>query len=60
MLFERIVSEGLAHNSYMIGDAGTAAVIDPRRDGDIYLEIAARNSCIWWIALCRSDSTDPL
>ena len=45
MLFERIVSEGLAHNSYLIGDAGEAAVIDPRRDGDIYREIAARNSC---------------
>jgi hydroxyacylglutathione hydrolase len=45
MLFERIVSEGLAHNSYIIGDAGKAAVIDPRRDGDIYLETAARNAC---------------
>jgi len=44
MLFERIFSEGLAHNSYIIGDAGKAAVIDPRRDGDIYLEIAARSS----------------
>lgn len=45
MLFERIFSEGLAHNSYIIGDAGKAAVIDPRRDGDIYLEIAARSNC---------------
>jgi hydroxyacylglutathione hydrolase len=45
MLFERVFSEGLAHNSYIIGDAGKAAVIDPRRDGDIYLEIAARNAC---------------
>jgi hydroxyacylglutathione hydrolase len=45
MLFERIFSEGLAHNSYIIGDAGKAAVIDPRRDGEIYLEIAARNAC---------------
>jgi len=45
MLFERIFSEGLAHNSYIIGDAGKAAVIDPRRDYDIYLEIAARNAC---------------
>jgi hydroxyacylglutathione hydrolase len=45
MLFERVFSEGLAHNSYIIGDAGKAAVIDPRRDGDIYLEIAARNNC---------------
>jgi hydroxyacylglutathione hydrolase len=45
MLFERIVSEGLAHHSYIIGDEGKAAVIDPRRDSDIYLEIAAGNSC---------------
>ncbi|MBU7033338.1 MAG: MBL fold metallo-hydrolase [Theionarchaea archaeon] len=36
MIFEKIVSEGLAHNSYMIGSAGEAAVIDPRRDCDIY------------------------
>jgi hydroxyacylglutathione hydrolase len=45
MLFERVFSEGLAHMSYIIGDAGKAAVIDPRRDGDSYLEIAARNGC---------------
>jgi hydroxyacylglutathione hydrolase len=45
MLFERIFSEGLAHTSYIIGDAGKAIVIDPRRDSDIYLETAARNSC---------------
>jgi hydroxyacylglutathione hydrolase len=45
MLFERVFSEGLAHNSYIIGDAGKAAVIDPRRDVDIYREIAARNAC---------------
>ncbi len=43
MLFERVFSAGLAHNSYIIGDAGKAVVIDPRRDGEIYLEIAARN-----------------
>jgi hydroxyacylglutathione hydrolase len=45
MLFERVVSEGLAHNSYMVGAGGKAAVIDPRRDCDIYLGIAARNNC---------------
>ena len=45
MVFERVFSGGLAHNSYIIGDAGKAAVIDPRRDYDIYLEIAARNAC---------------
>jgi hydroxyacylglutathione hydrolase len=40
VLFERIESEGLAHYSYLIGDGGEAAVIDPRRDCDIYLEEA--------------------
>lgn len=45
MLFEQIVSKGLAHNSYIIGSRGSAAVIDPRRDCDIYLRIAARGSC---------------
>lgn len=36
MLFKRIESEGLAHYSYIIGDGGEAAVIDPRRDCSIY------------------------
>lgn len=42
MLFERVVSEGIAHNSYLIGSGGNAAVIDPRRDCGIYLELADR------------------
>ncbi|MCK9591561.1 MAG: MBL fold metallo-hydrolase [Methanoregula sp.] len=46
MLFERIVSEGIAHNSYLIGSGGRAAVIDPRRDCDIYLDIAQRNEMV--------------
>src|SRR6266851_3394322 len=33
----------LAHASYMVGSEGVAAVIDPQRDVDIYLEAAARN-----------------
>ena len=40
MLFEKLVAEGLAHNSYFIGSGGEAAVIDPRRDCDAYLAIA--------------------
>lgn len=40
MNFERIISEGLAHFSYLIEDGGEAAVIDPRRDCDIYAETA--------------------
>jgi len=42
LVFEQINSEGLAHLSYIIGDdkAGVVAVIDPRRDVDVYLEMA--------------------
>jgi len=43
MLFERIVSEGLAHNSYLIGSGSDAAVIDPRRDCGIYCTLARKN-----------------
>ncbi|KAF5410534.1 MAG: MBL fold metallo-hydrolase [Euryarchaeota archaeon] len=42
MIFERIKSAGLAHNSYLIGSEGEAAVIDPRRDCDVYIELAER------------------
>jgi len=42
MLFERIESEGLAHYSYLIGDGGEAAVIDPRRDCSVYINRASR------------------
>ncbi|MFO8132818.1 MAG: MBL fold metallo-hydrolase [Thermoplasmatota archaeon] len=43
MLFERIVSPGLAHNSYILGSRDSAAVIDPRRDAWTYGEVARRN-----------------
>lgn len=45
MLFLRIKSEGLAHISYFIGSGSEAAVIDPRRDIDVYLGIA-REHCM--------------
>lgn len=40
--FERIITPGIAQISYLIGDnsTGTAAVIDPRPDVDIYVELA--------------------
>lgn len=44
MLIERFVSEGLAHNSYVVADGGEAAVIDPRRDVDAYLDFARENA----------------
>ena len=43
MIFERIKSEGIAHNSYFIGSSSDAAVIDPRRDCQIYAEIAQQH-----------------
>jgi hydroxyacylglutathione hydrolase len=46
MLFERIVAEGLAHNSYLIGSGDEGAVIDPRRDCGVYLDIARRNHLV--------------
>ncbi|MEF8832541.1 MAG: MBL fold metallo-hydrolase [Candidatus Thermoplasmatota archaeon] len=43
MLFERIKSEGIAHYSYIIGDQNDAVVIDPRRDCQIYQDLADRH-----------------
>jgi hydroxyacylglutathione hydrolase len=40
MIFERIVSPGLAHFSYFIAFENEAFVVDPRRDSDIYVEMA--------------------
>lgn len=44
MIFETVKSAGIAHKSYFIGSNDVAAVIDPRRDCDIYLEIAKNNN----------------
>jgi hydroxyacylglutathione hydrolase len=45
MLLERIYTPGLAQVSYLVGDsaAGVAAVIDPRRDVGVYLDLSARH-----------------
>jgi hydroxyacylglutathione hydrolase len=45
VIFETVHTPGLAHRSYLIGDrtSGRAAVIDPRRDVDIYLDLARRH-----------------
>ena len=44
LIFETVQTEGIAELSYLIGDdvTGTAAVIDPRPDVEIYLELAKR------------------
>lgn len=43
MIFERIKSAGIAHNSYLIGSGSDAAVIDPRRDCRIYIDLARQH-----------------
>jgi glyoxylase-like metal-dependent hydrolase (beta-lactamase superfamily II)/rhodanese-related sulfurtransferase len=40
---ERFYLGCLAHASYAVGSEGVAAIVDPQRDVDIYLEAAARN-----------------
>jgi hydroxyacylglutathione hydrolase len=44
-ILERIETKGIAQLSYLIGDdeAGVAAVIDPRADVEIYLQLARRH-----------------
>ena len=43
MIIDRVYTPGLAQVAYLVADeaAGVAAVIDPRRDIDAYLEWAA-------------------
>ena len=43
MILERIKSEGVAHNSYLIGSESDAAVIDPRRDCQVYIDLAQQH-----------------
>ncbi|MEJ2385014.1 MAG: MBL fold metallo-hydrolase [Xanthomonadales bacterium] len=45
MFVETIKSDGLAHLSYLVGSEGVAAVIDPRRDCQIYIENARKRGC---------------
>lgn len=45
MFIERIISEGLAHISYIAGNDYEAFVVDPRRDVDAYINIADNECC---------------
>ncbi|WP_298448266.1 MBL fold metallo-hydrolase [uncultured Marinobacter sp.] len=45
MFIQTFKSEGLSHLSYLIGNDGQAAVIDPRRDCEVYAEEAAVAGC---------------
>lgn len=40
MFLEAVRSEGLSHVSYIIGHGGRSAVIDPRRDSQVYVDMA--------------------
>jgi hydroxyacylglutathione hydrolase len=46
MFFQHVYDKGLAQASYVIGcqKAKVAAVIDPKRDVDTYLDIAKQNN----------------
>jgi glyoxylase-like metal-dependent hydrolase (beta-lactamase superfamily II) len=41
MFIQQFFVPGLAHSSYLLGGASTCAIIDPRRDVQIYLDAAA-------------------
>ena len=41
MKLKIVKSEGLAHNSYYLSSGDEAVVIDPRRDCEIYTQLAA-------------------
>lgn len=43
MIFHRVRSEGIAHNSYLVGSGNDAAVIDPRRDCQVYVDLAQQS-----------------
>jgi hydroxyacylglutathione hydrolase len=50
MVFERVTTEGLSHHSYFLGEGGEAVVVDPRRDVDVYLELARQHHAkIRWV-----------
>ncbi len=40
MFMKTVYTQGVAHLSYVLGDDGRAAVIDPRRDVGVYLDAA--------------------
>ena len=40
MFIQQFFTKGLAHSSYLLGGSETCAIIDPRRDIDIYLQAA--------------------
>lgn len=43
MFFQRVKTDGIAHNAYLIASEGEGVLIDPRRDVEEYLTLAAKN-----------------
>jgi hydroxyacylglutathione hydrolase len=43
VILELVKSEGIAHNSYLLGSGNDAVVIDPRRDCQVYADSAQKN-----------------
>jgi len=41
MFVQQFCVKGLAHSSYLLGGTNTCAIVDPRRDVDIYLQAAS-------------------
>jgi len=37
MFVQQFFVKGLAHSSYLLGGSDTCAIVDPRRDVDIYV-----------------------
>ena len=46
MRLEKVKTPGLAHLSYFLSAGGEAAIIDPRRDIDVYLELARNDGAV--------------
>jgi hydroxyacylglutathione hydrolase len=40
MIVQQFFVKGLAHSSYLLGGSNTCAIVDPRRDVDVYLQAA--------------------
>ena len=40
MIIQPFFTKGIAHSSYLLGDLGSCAIVDPRRDIDIYIGAA--------------------
>lgn len=42
MMIQQLFTKGISHSSYLVGGSKTCAVVDPRRDVQVYLDMAKR------------------